>query len=123
MDHSVTHRSEELATLMRDRLGVRLGEGFEAKVKQAGRRLPRWARRKSTVIIEAIALEAHPKLAQQVDHKKVDKAFKELRYFLERQDVKTRRKNRFLDLIASIAFALLVTLGLVLGVMIWRGLL
>jgi hypothetical protein len=123
MDHSVTHRSEELATLMRDRLGVRLGEGFETKVKQAGRRLPRWARRKSAVIIEAIALEAHPKLAQQVDHKKVDKAFKELRYFLERQDVKTRRKNRFLDLIASIAFALLVTLGLVLGVMIWRGLL
>ncbi len=123
MDHSVTHRSEELATLMRDRLGVRLGEGFEAKVKQAGRRLPRWARQKSTVIIEAIALEAHPKLAQQVDHKKVDKAFKELRYFLERQDVKTRRKNRVLDLIASIAFALLVTLGLVLGVMIWRGLL
>ncbi|WP_155846234.1 hypothetical protein [Celeribacter ethanolicus] len=119
----MTHRSEELATLMRDRLGVRLGEGFEAKVKQAGRRLPRWARQKSTVIIEAIALEAHPKLAQQVDHKKVDKAFKELRYFLERQDVKTRRKNRVLDLIASIAFALLVTLGLVLGVMIWRGLL
>ena len=57
MDHSVTHRSEELATLMRDRLGVRLGEEFETKVKQAGRRLPRWARRKSSVIIEAVALD------------------------------------------------------------------
>ncbi|PTQ75623.1 hypothetical protein C8N42_101162 [Celeribacter persicus] len=116
------HRSEELAALMRDRLGVRLGEGFEAKVKHAGRRLPRWARRKSAVIVEALALEAHPKLAQQVQQKKVDKAFKELKYFLERQDVKTRRKNRLLDLIASIAFVILVTLGLVLGIMVWRGL-
>ncbi|WP_417263803.1 hypothetical protein [Celeribacter sp.] len=122
MDHSVTQRSDELAVLLRDHLGVRMGEGFEAKVKHAGRRLPRWARRKSAVIIEALALEAHPKLAQQVPHKKVDKAFKELRYFLERQDVKTRRKNRVLDLIATIGFVVFATIALALVVMIWRGL-
>ncbi|SFK03791.1 hypothetical protein [Celeribacter neptunius] len=122
MDHSVLHRSDELAELLRDRLGVRLGEGFEAKVKHAGRRLPRWARRKSAVIVEAMALEAHPRLAQQVEHKKVDRAFKELRYFLERQDLKTRRKNRVLDLVTTIAFVIFVTVGLVLGVMVWRGL-
>ncbi|WP_460274006.1 hypothetical protein [Celeribacter sp. ULVN23_4] len=118
----MTHRSEELAALLRDHLGVRKGEGFEAKVHHAGRRLPRWARKQSAVIIEAIGLEAHPKLAQQVAHKKVDKAFKELKYFLERQDLKTRRKNRVLDLVTAIAFVIFVTVGLVLGVMIWRGL-
>ncbi|MDO6724805.1 hypothetical protein Q4560_16160 [Celeribacter halophilus] len=122
MDHSVTHRAENLATLMRERLGVRAGEGFEAKVKHAGRRLPRWARKQAAVIVEAMALEAHPKLAQQVAHKKVDKAFKELTYFLERQDVKTRRKNRFLDFVAALAFVVFVTIGLVLAVMVWRGL-
>lgn len=115
-------RSEELAVLLRDRLGVRAGEGFEAKAKQAGRRLPRWARKRAAVISEAMALEAHPKLAQQVEQKKVDRAIKELRYFLERQDLKTRRKNRFLDIVTAIAFVIFVTIGLVLGVMIWRGL-
>ncbi|NVK45462.1 MAG: hypothetical protein HWE33_04085 [Rhodobacteraceae bacterium] len=122
MDHSVTQRSDELAGLLRDHLGVRMGEGFEAKVKHAGRRLPRWARRKSAVIIEAMTLEAHPRLAQQVKHKKVDKAFKELRYFLERQDINTRRKNRVLDLIATIGFVIFATIALALVVMIWRGL-
>lgn len=121
MDHSVTQRSDELAVLLRDHLGVRMGEGFEAKVKHAGRRLPRWARRKSAVIIEAMALEAHPRLAQQVPHKNVDKAFKELRYFLERQDINTRRKNRVLDLIATIGFVIFATIALALVVMIWRG--
>ena len=122
MTHSVTHRSEELATLMRERLGVRLGDGFEAKVRHAGRRLPRWARRQAAVIVEALALETHPKLAQQVDQRKVNKAFKDLRYFLERQDPRSRRKNRILDLIAAIAFVIFVTIGLVLAVMVWRGL-
>ncbi len=122
MDHSVTHRSDDLAALLRDNLGVRMGDGFEAKVKHAGRRLPRWARKKSAVIIEAMMLEAHPKLAQQIQHGKVDKAFKELRYFLERQDMKAQRKNRFLDLIATIGFVLFATIALVLGVMVWRGL-
>lgn len=118
----MTQRSDELAVLLRDHLGVRMGEGFEAKVKHAGRRLPRWARKRSAVIIEAVALEAHPKLAQQVKHKKVDKAFKDLRYFLERQDMNTRRKNRVLDLIATIGFVVFATIALALIVMIWRGL-
>ncbi|WP_224502026.1 hypothetical protein [Celeribacter litoreus] len=118
----MTDQSDALATLLRDNLGVRLGEGFEAKVRHAGRRLPRWARKKSAVIVDAMALEAHPKLAQQVNHKKTNKALKELRYFLERQDVATRRKNRLLDLVAAIAFVIFVTIALVLAVMVWRGL-
>ena len=122
MSTSIAHRAEELSTLLRDRMGVHLGDGFEAKFAKAGRRLPRWARRKGEVILEAMALETHPKLAQQINHAKVNRAFKELRYFLRRQDSKARVKNRILDWITTVAFILFVTGGLILCVMMWRGL-
>lgn len=122
MTISIAQRAEELSTLLRDRMGVHLGDGFAAKFTKAGRRLPRWARRKDEVILEAMALETHPKLAQQINHAKVNRAFKELRYFLRRQDPKARAKNRILDWITTVAFILFVTGGLILGVMMWRGL-
>lgn len=107
---------------MRDRMGVRTGDGFEAKLAKLGRRLPRWARRDAQVIVEALAQETHPKLAVQIDHKKIRKAFKSLKYFLERQNAWTRPKNRFLDTLAAIAFVICVTIALVIAVMVWRGL-
>lgn len=122
MTISIAQRAEELSTLLRDRMGVHLGDGFAAKFTKAGRRLPRWARRKGEVILEAMALETHPKLAQQINHAKVNRAFKELRYFLRRQDPKARAKNRILDWITTVAFILFVTGGLILGVMMWQGL-
>ncbi|AJE45592.1 hypothetical protein [Celeribacter indicus] len=122
METSISHRAEELNALMRDRLGVKLGDGFEARLAKAGRRLPRWARRDGRVIAEALGMETHPKLAQQIDRARVDKALKNLRYFLMRQNPRLRVRNRVLDIITGIAFALFVTGALVLTVLVWRGL-
>lgn len=122
MEHDTALKAEELAELMRTRMGIRLGADFAGKVDKAGRRLPRWARRDAALIIEAADAETHPRLATQVDRKKVAKAVKNLRYFLERQDPWARQKARLLDTLALVAFALFVTLALVLAVMVWRGL-
>ncbi len=84
--------------------------------------MPRWARRDGAVIVAAMALETHPKLARQIDHTRVERAVANLSRHLGAVDPVQRRKTKILDLIAAIAFVVFVTIGLVLGTMIWRGL-
>ena len=122
MEHSITYQATQLAELMQTRLGVRSGNGFAAKLAKAGRRLPRWARRDGEVIVLAMALESHPKLSRQIDHARVERAVANLSRHLGEVDPVQRRKAKILDLIAGIVFIVFVTIGLVLGVMIWRGL-
>lgn len=117
----MTHRAEVLSDLLRDRLGVRAGDGFEAKLAKAGRRLPRWARRDGRAIVEAIALETHPKLAPRIDRKRVDRALRNLTKHLEAIDPSQRRKEKILDLLAALSVVFIATAGLIITVMVWRG--
>ena len=122
MDHDLALKTEELTTLMRDRLGVRAGNDFPSKVAKAGRRLPRWARRDARTLTEAMALQAHPKLGMQVDYARLERAHRNLKTHLEAVDPWARRRGKILDMLALIAFGVLATLGLALAVMAWRGL-
>ncbi|WP_417249340.1 hypothetical protein [Celeribacter sp.] len=122
MEQSITYRAEALAALMRDRLGIRAGSDFASKLAKAGRRLPRWARRDGQLIVDAIALESHPKLSRQIDRKRVERALSNLAKYLGAVDPWQRRKGKILDVITAVAFVIFVVVGLVLGVMLWRGL-
>lgn len=122
MEQSISNRAEALTVLLQERLGVRTGADFPTKLAKAGRRLPRWARRDGRIIADAISLESHPKLARQIDHARVERAIKNLSRHLGAVDPWQRRKAKFLDLAAAIAFVVFVTVGLTLGVMVWRGL-
>ncbi|HHB80703.1 MAG TPA: hypothetical protein ENK83_03005, partial [Aliiroseovarius sp.] len=68
-------RADHLAYLMGDRLDIR-GEGFEAKLENAGKRLPRHIRAEAGRIAEALQFETHPKLSRQVDLKQMSRAAK-----------------------------------------------
>jgi hypothetical protein len=114
-------KAEALAQLMEDRMGLR-GDGFAAKLKRAGRRLPRRIRRDGAVIVEAMALQAHPKLSRQVDEARLDRALTHLDRYLRGIDPWERRKGALLNWLAGIAFSLLVVAALVIAVMRWRGL-
>lgn len=122
MEHSIAYRAEALATLLQQRVGVRAGHGFEAKLAKAGRRLPRWARKEAAVVVQAMSLETHPKLFMQIDHDRVDRAFNNLARHLGAVDPWARRRAKILDAITAIAFVVFVVIALVLGVMMWRGL-
>ena len=114
-------KAEALAQLMEDRLGLR-GDGFAAKLKRAGRRLPRRIRRDGAVIVEALALQAHPKLSRRVDEAQLARAVTHLDRFLRSIDPWERRKGAMLNWLAGLAFSLLVVAGLVVVVLRWRGL-
>ena len=114
-------KAEALAQLMEDRLGLR-GDGFAAKLKRAGRRLPRRIRRDGALIVEALALQAHPKLSRQVDEAQLTRALTHLNRYLRTVDPWERRKSAMLNWLAGLAFSLLVVAGLVIATMRWRGL-
>ena len=113
-------RAEALAQLMEDRLGLR-GDGFAAKLKRAGRRLPCRIRRDGAVIVEALDLQAHPKLSRQVDEARLTRALTHLDRYLRSIDPWERRKGVMLNWLAGLAFSLLVVAGLLIAALRWRG--
>lgn len=122
MENSIAQKSDHLATLISERLGIHTGTGFEAKLRKAGRALPRWARRDGAVIVDAMALETHPKLARTINRKPVDRAIRNLTDHLESIDPFKRRMGRFLDFLALIALIAILIFGAVVTILVWRGL-
>lgn len=113
-------RAEKLAQLMEERLGLG-GDGFAAKLGRAGRSLPRRIRRDGAVIVEALALQAHPKLSRQIDEARLNRAFTHIERYLRAIDPWERRKGLLLNWLAGLAFSLLVVAGLLIAAMRWRG--
>ncbi|MCB1358738.1 MAG: hypothetical protein KDK53_20335 [Maritimibacter sp.] len=114
-------RLDKIAALMEERLGIR-GDGFEAKFARAGRLLPRRLRREGAVLVEARALAEHPKLARQVDARRLRRAARVFERYLTRVDGADRRLTRWINWGAGIALSLLVVFGLAVAAMAWRGL-
>lgn len=115
-------RTRRLARLMEDRLDIR-GDGFEAKLARAGRKLPKHLKRDGEALAEALRLAEHPRLGRQVDARRLRKAARRLERYLLRVDAQARRMGLVLDWLAGNAFNLIVVAALAAAVLIWRGLL
>ena len=110
----------EISTLLEQKLRVR-GRTLDAQIRKAGRLLPRHVRRDATYITQSIALTDNPKLARMVDTKKFARAHANVVRHLEGVNLSEKRTTAAINLIASIAFALLATGVLVLFVLVQRG--
>ena len=111
---------DEIRETMKIRLRVR-GRTLDAQIRKAGRLLPRRVRYDATYLAQGVALAENPKLAKLIDMTKAQQAHRSVMAHLESVDVAARRRNAALNLIASIAFALLTTGALLLIVLWWRG--
>ena len=103
-----------------DKLRVR-GRSLDVQVQRAGRLLPRRVKRDATYLAQAMALADNPKLARMVDMAQARQAHERVLGFLGGIDPGAQRRTAALNLVASIAFALLVTAVLVLFVLVQRG--
>lgn len=117
---NVEARAERLAQLIEAKLDVR-GRGLEAKLKRAGRRIPRHIRAEAALLVEAMRLQSHPKLSRQTDTARLETAAATVERYLQGLDPWDRRKAVLLDWLAVNAFNLLVIGALVIGVLLWRG--
>lgn len=117
---TVAEMADGIADMMEARLGVG-GRGLEAKLKRAGRRLPRSVRRDARMITEALPMEHSAKLQKRIDLARLEVAERRVMAHLRTIDPKERRIDAALGMLGSIAFSLIVVFGLLVGVLVWRG--
>ncbi len=107
--------------LIADRLGIR-ARSFRAAVTRAGRLMPAPARQAAEQLFELEARIAHPKLANRTDPAAADEAAATIRLYLQNADAGKRKSRERAFLGAEIGFRIFVILGLVIAVLVWRGL-
>ena len=111
---------EEVRAGLADKLRVR-GRSLAVQVRKAGRRLPRAVRRDAVYLVQTVGLVDNPKLARMIDMARAQAAHRNILQFLQTVDVAAERRGIALQIIASIALAILVTGILLLIVLVQRG--
>lgn len=114
-------RADRISGLLQENLGVR-GAGLGRQIQKAGRRLPRNIQRDARILLDAVQMQASPKLARRVDDGQVNLAFSNCEKFLSEIDPWESRKNWMLGFVTTNAFNFVVITGLVVVVLSWRGL-
>ncbi len=113
-------RADHIAELLESQLGVR-GKTLDAKLRKAGRLLPRDIRRHGDRIVQAVSLQGSPKLSRMVDEKDTVVAYDAFEKYLSGIDAWERRKGNALGFLTTNAFNLLVVAALLITVLRWRG--
>ena len=109
-----------LDLLIEERLGVR-GRGLEAKLRRAGRMLPRWIRREAAQLVEAERRMGHPKLMMQTDPVLLETAYDRCETWLKTVDPAERRKDRVLGLLAVNSLNMIFVAAAFLSYLVWSG--
>lgn len=119
MAQSIIEDIQEVRALLKERESA--SGTLAAALKKVRRRLPRRIFKQGMQLADALPLLEHPKLQFTVDEPRLRGAAREVKAHLEAIDLADRRKGRMLDILASIAFALIVVFALVVVVLRWRG--
>ena len=115
-----TEQADRLANLIEERLGIR-GQGLEAKLRRAGRLIPKRIRADAGLLVDAARNEANPKLARLLDQASIQAAARNVETWLAGIDPAERRVNRIIGFLSSNALNLMATGTLVIVVLVWRG--
>ncbi|MCR9086051.1 MAG: hypothetical protein NXH97_04805 [Rhodobacteraceae bacterium] len=113
-------RNATLAQKIADKLSIR-GADLGAKMRRAGRRLPRRLRREGRYLVQAELLAGHPKLAKQIDPARVDAAYRDFDAHLDPIDPNDLWWGWTLGVLAGIVFNLLLFAALLIALLAWRG--
>ena len=117
---TIQQMADRVAELMELRLRAR-GSGLAEKLARGGRALPRRVRAAAGTLAEAAQMAQNPKLLVQIDELRVAAAYDICLHYLGPLGRGARRKGAALDILATMAFSLVVVVALVIGVLVWRG--
>ncbi|GAA6195608.1 hypothetical protein [Pseudophaeobacter sp.] len=110
---------EEVQELLRSHAEV--SGDLASALGKARRQLPRRIYKQGMRLANALPMLEHPKLRQTQDEKSLQQAAREVRNHLKKIDTADRRKGRMLEILGSMAFAILVVFVLLVTVLRWRG--
>lgn len=118
---TVQQMADRVSELLGEKLRVK-GDTLEARLKKAGRRLPRRVRDAGAVLVQATQMIRNPKLMHLVEDEAVAEAYDICLRHLNTVNPNEARITLLVGIAAQIAFSLLVVAILVIGVLYWRGL-
>lgn len=101
------YMADEIAALMKERLGLSRGESLGVKIILSRSLLPRHIRKAAAVVDKAAQQATHPKLAKQIDMIEVRAAHRVVVDHLRKVDPKERRRGMVLGAAASLAINML----------------
>ncbi|SFR33735.1 hypothetical protein SAMN04488005_0542 [Yoonia tamlensis] len=110
----------DIRALLETRLRVR-GASLAVQLRKARRQLPRAVRRDLTYLVETAELVKNPKLVRMVDMNRVARVHRNTVAYLESVNMREQRITTLINVVATIALALLVTAGMVIYVLVQRG--
>lgn len=93
---------------------------FPTLVARSRKGLPRHIWRNAQVLAEAQEAAEHPKLWRTLDFVGLSRSAELVQAHLRALDLADERRGKRLSLLGSLSFNLLVVLGLLIGVLIWR---
>lgn len=119
---SIQQMADRVAALMRERLGAR-GTTLAATLKSRGRQLPRKVRQAAEDLARTAAMAQNPRLLLQIDHHGLAQDYDICLRHLGALPPYRRWAQGTVAIAASVALSLLLVVLLILGLMVWRGLL
>jgi len=109
-----------VSALLREKLGSK-GQTLAQSLKRARHRLPRRIYRQARELARAQPMAAHPKLRQTLDGAALGRAASEVTDYLSAIDLADRRKGWVLGMLGGLAFNMILFVALLIGVLMWRG--
>ena len=119
-DKDMAVKSRKLRGLMQQKLDVR-GRDLRQSLRRAGRRLPKFVRKRVAALMRAEMLAHNPKTARQVDAEAVERDYEYVRAHLVAIDVDELRKSRILSVTGAVVANLIVVVVLFIVWLWWRG--
>ena len=113
-------RVDRITELLEQRLALR-GKTLDAKLRNAGRLLPKSIHKHAQTLVEPIKLQGHPKLAKMIDDNAVAGAYKICEKYLLEVDRADLRRGKVIGFLSTNALNLLLIAAMVFGVLLWRG--
>ena len=112
--------ADEVRILLQRKLRLR-GATLEKQLRRGGRLLPRHVRQDAVYLAQTAALGDHPKLARLTDQRRLVGAHRNVVGYLNAINLRKKRVDMLLSMLAAIAFVVLVTLVLAIYLLADRG--
>ena len=117
---AIQQMAERVSALLTERMHVKGGD-LEAKLRRAGRRLPRKIRHAAQEVATAMAHSYNPKLLIQINEETVAENYDICVKYLTALNKGDKLRGVLLGLATSVLFSLLAVAAMVIGVLVWRG--
>ncbi len=117
----IDKKIDHLLGLAHAQFGIKT-QRLDVAMRRIGRQVPSFVQKQAEVLVIAQQTAGHPKLMQQIDAWRVEKAFKVVQAGLMNEDRADRRRGAILSLLGSLCFNLISVCALILAVLLWREL-